>query len=48
KTLPRSQSEKIHKKIPNSKLIVIERAGHYSPVEKAPEINDHIIDFLKK
>ena len=46
KTLPRALNEKIHEKIPNSKLIVIERAGHYSPIEKAPEINEHIIDFL--
>jgi len=48
KTLPRSMSEIIHEKIPNSNLVLIEKAGHGSPVEKAPEINDHIIKFLEK
>ncbi|TKJ25025.1 MAG: hypothetical protein CEE42_08845 [Promethearchaeota archaeon Loki_b31] len=47
RTLPKMLSEKIHEKIPNSKLIVIEKAGHGSPLEKAPEINQYIIDFLK-
>ncbi|MBD3197161.1 MAG: alpha/beta fold hydrolase [Candidatus Lokiarchaeota archaeon] len=44
---PRTMNEKIHEQIPNSKLIVIENAGHESPREKAPEVNQHIIDFLK-
>jgi proline-specific peptidase len=48
KTLPRSMSEIIHEKIPNSKFVLIEKAGHGSPYEKAPEINDHIIKFLGK
>ncbi|MEJ2248115.1 MAG: alpha/beta hydrolase [Candidatus Lokiarchaeota archaeon] len=45
---PKIMNEKIHEKIPNSKLIVIENAGHDSPKERAPEVNQHIIDFLKK
>ncbi|MHA1273430.1 MAG: alpha/beta fold hydrolase [Promethearchaeota archaeon] len=44
---PKSQNEIIHEKIPNSKLIVIPKVGHDSPFEKAPEINQYIIDFLK-
>jgi proline-specific peptidase len=47
KTLPKLMSEKIHERIPNSKLILIEGAGHSSNHEKAPEINQHILDFLK-
>jgi len=34
--------------IPNSKLEIIERAGHSSPISRAPEINKIIIDFLQK
>ncbi|MHA2394985.1 MAG: alpha/beta fold hydrolase [Promethearchaeota archaeon] len=48
RTLPRAQNEKIHKNIPNSKLVVIEKAGHGSIQEKAPEINECIMDFLKE
>ncbi|TXT67121.1 MAG: 2-hydroxy-6-oxo-6-phenylhexa-2,4-dienoate hydrolase [Promethearchaeota archaeon] len=44
---PKSMNELIHAHIPNSKLIVIEKAGHESPREKAPEVNQHIILFLK-
>ncbi|MFO8018166.1 MAG: alpha/beta hydrolase [Promethearchaeia archaeon] len=44
---PKIMNEMIHKQIPNSKLIVIENAGHESPREKAPEVNQHIIDFLQ-
>jgi len=43
---PMSRNQLIHEKIPNSKLVVIAGAGHDSPLEKAPEINKHIIDFL--
>lgn len=44
---PKLMNEKIHKQIPNSKLIVLEGVGHDSPKEKAPIINEHIIKFLK-
>ena len=43
---PMSRNQLIHEKIPNSKLVVIAGAGHDSPLEKAPEINKHVIDFL--
>jgi 3-oxoadipate enol-lactonase len=45
---PKSSMEEIHNEIPNSKFIVIEKAGHSSPLEKAPEVNQAIIDFLKE
>ena len=44
---PRSSMEEIHGQIPNSKFIIIDKAGHSSPLEKAPEVNQAIIDFLK-
>jgi pimeloyl-ACP methyl ester carboxylesterase len=47
KQTPKSSMEEINEKIPNSTLIVIDKAGHQSPIEKAPEVNQHIIDFLK-
>jgi proline-specific peptidase len=47
KKMPVSGNQQIHEIIPNSKLIVIEKAGHGSPKEKAPEINQNIINFLK-
>ncbi|TFG25198.1 MAG: alpha/beta hydrolase [Promethearchaeota archaeon] len=45
---PKSSMEEIHEQIPNSKLIVIDKAGHSSPLEKAPEVNQAIFDFLKE
>lgn len=39
--------EQIHEKMPNSELIVIKVAGHDSPHEASPEVNQKIIDFLK-
>jgi pimeloyl-ACP methyl ester carboxylesterase len=44
---PKSSMEKIHEKIPNSTLVVFEKAGHSSPLEKTPEVNQNIIEFLK-
>ncbi len=43
---PRSTMEEIHNKMPNSTIHVIENAGHDSPLEKTPEVNRFIIDFL--
>jgi pimeloyl-ACP methyl ester carboxylesterase len=47
KTCPKLMNEKIHELLPNSKMVVIEKAGHQSILEFAPEVNKHIIDFLK-
>ncbi|MHA1254750.1 MAG: alpha/beta fold hydrolase [Promethearchaeota archaeon] len=46
KSCPVSMGEKIHELIPNSKFIVIEGAAHQDILERAPEINKYIIDFL--
>ncbi|NHJ22244.1 MAG: alpha/beta hydrolase [Candidatus Lokiarchaeota archaeon] len=48
KLTPKISMEGIHEKIPNSTLVVIDKAGHESPKERAPEVNQKIIDFLKK
>ncbi len=47
KSCPVSMGAKMHELIPNSKFEVIEGAGHQSILEKAPEVNQVIIDFLK-
>ncbi|MFX1358030.1 MAG: alpha/beta fold hydrolase [Promethearchaeota archaeon] len=47
RSTPQSMNELIHEKIRNSKLIIIEKAGHGSPIERAPEINKYIVDFLQ-
>ena len=39
--------EEMHQQIPNSSLVVIEKAGHYAPMTRAPEVNKAIIEFLK-
>jgi len=46
--MPQSVMEEMHEKIPNSTLKVVDKAGHSSPVSRAPEINKMIIEFLKK
>lgn len=48
KTCPPLMNQKTHELIPNSKLIIIEKAAHQSILEKAPEVNKIIIDFLKE
>jgi proline-specific peptidase len=47
KSCPVSMGEKMHELIPNSKFIVIQSAAHQSILEKASEVNQLIIDFLK-
>lgn len=44
---PNSRMFEMHRILPNSRLEIIEKAGHGSPVSKAPEINNLIIKFLK-
>ena len=46
KSTPLSMNELIHEKIPQSKIVVIQKAGHNSPIERGPEMNDYIIEFL--
>ena len=45
--VPKERMIEIHQKIPNSTVKIIEKAGHESPKEKAPEVNKAIIKFLK-
>ncbi|TFG14394.1 MAG: alpha/beta hydrolase [Promethearchaeota archaeon] len=47
KSCPKSMGEKMHELIPNSNFIVIKGAAHQSILEKAPKVNQLIIDFLK-
>jgi len=46
--MPKLVNLKIHEGISNSKFIVLEGVGHTSPQEKAPEVNQLIVDFLKE
>jgi len=47
KVTPVEQSQQIHKLIPNSKLIIIDDAGHLVLYEKPNELNKIIHDFIK-
>lgn len=44
---PKSSMEEMHELLPNSKIYVVDKAGHSSPLEKAPEVNQQIVNFLK-
>ena len=46
KSCPISMGEAMHKLIPRSKFIITEGAAHQSILERAPEINKGIIEFL--
>jgi len=43
---PKSRMEEMNKRIPNSTLKVIDKAGHYNHLSNAPEFNQIILDFL--
>jgi len=47
RVMPVSVMEEMHQRIPNSILKIIEKAGHDSPLSRAPEVNQMIIEFLK-
>lgn len=44
---PKSVMVEMHERMPNSILKAIEKAGNLSPLSRAPEVNQIIIDFLK-
>ena len=44
---PVSVNAVVHEKIKNSTFKVIMGAAHNSKLEKAPELNNYIIEFLK-
>ena len=47
KVCPKSNMIEMNKRIPNSILKIIEKAGHNSPKSRTPEVNKTIIDFLE-
>ncbi|MFW9818466.1 MAG: alpha/beta fold hydrolase [Candidatus Thorarchaeota archaeon] len=47
KTCPMLMNKKIHDLLPNSKFVVIEKAGHQSILEYPNLVNSEIIHFLK-
>ena len=44
--IPKSLMVEIYKRIPNSILKIIDKAGHFMTVSRATEINNIILDFL--
>jgi len=44
---PVEASQAIHKRIPNSKLVVLPSAAHLSNIEQAEAFNTNLIDFLQ-
>ncbi len=47
KVVPLEEGEKLKKLIKNSKLVVLEKAGHSPHLEKANELSRVVIDFLE-
>ena len=45
---PEQMSEELHKKIPNSRLEILDMAGHFAPAQRKDKINELICDFIKK
>ena len=48
KLAPPSFAEQIASKVPNSKLVILEGAGHLSNIEQPAEFNAAVMDFLAK
>jgi pimeloyl-ACP methyl ester carboxylesterase len=44
---PEQMSEELHKKIPNSRLEILDMAGHFAPAQRTDVINELICDFIK-
>ncbi len=45
--IPKTSMIEMDKRIPNSTLEIIDKAGHFMTVSKAPEINKLILEFLE-
>ena len=43
---PEQMSEELHKKIPNSRLEILDMAGHFAPAQRKDIINELICDFI--
>ena len=48
KVTPKDESIKIHELLPNSRLAIIERAGHLILYEKADDLNKLIEEFVEE
>jgi len=46
--LPLADGERFDREIPNSTLVVFDGCGHVPQVEKAPDFNKQVLDFLGK
>lgn len=44
---PKSSMLKIHQRIPNSKIEIIEKSGHFLHLSHAPKVNKLLIEFLR-
>jgi pimeloyl-ACP methyl ester carboxylesterase len=44
---PEQMSEELQKKIPNSKLEIIDMAGHFAPAQRQEVVNELICDFIR-
>jgi len=44
---PEQMSEELHKKIPNSRLEILDMAGHFAPAQRTDVINELICNFIK-
>jgi pimeloyl-ACP methyl ester carboxylesterase len=44
---PEAMSEELHKKISNSKLEILDMAGHFAPAQREEVVNDLICDFIR-
>ncbi|MBY8980209.1 MAG: alpha/beta hydrolase [Candidatus Lokiarchaeota archaeon] len=44
---PEQMSEELHKKIPNSRLEILDMAGHFAPAQRKDIINELICEFIK-
>jgi pimeloyl-ACP methyl ester carboxylesterase len=44
---PVADSEKMHRAIPNARLVVLENAGHVSNLERTQQFNDAMLEFLR-
>jgi len=45
---PEQMSEELQKKIPNSRLEILDMAGHFAPAQRKDVINELICDFITK
>ncbi|MFX1312608.1 MAG: alpha/beta fold hydrolase [Promethearchaeota archaeon] len=45
---PEQMSEELHKMIPNSRLEILDMAGHFMPSQRTEVVNDLICNFIKK